>query len=335
MPYIVDDYILHQIELERVKNGIVAQVLKTLDKADAAVKRQILKTEGVYTKKRYSEISSYIKEQSVLLKKKIQEDFDLESFIDYEINSQIKILKKHTGKAFVSFTFPGAAQVVSSALFRPLTGNTTFQSYLDSVSGQLFSTWESAVRTGYLLGTTGKDICRQVLGAYAKNAEVADAGAIGTLRKSLALNTRTALQSFANEARTMVLERNSRMFSGYQWVATLDSRSCLVCGNLDGEIRPSLKDFPHIPLHHNCRCLIIPILKGFEDLLYDGMRESENGEVDGKLTYVVWLQRQPEDVQKNILGRSRFEFYKAGGKISSFVDDGRTLTLAELKSKNT
>lgn len=332
MAYIVDDYILHQIELEKVKNGIVKKVLNTLDDADKAIKKELARTKGVYTKKRYTEISSYIKKQTESLKEKVEEDIDVSGLVEYELEEQQKILKKYTGDMFVSFKFPSAQQVVSSALFQPLTENTTFQSYLESISGQLYSTWDSAVRTGYLTGMTSNQISRQVLGTVAKGSNVADAGTIGTLRKSLALNTRTALQSFANEARTAVYERNDDMFSGYQFVATLDQRSCLVCGSLDGEIRKSLKEFPHIPIHYNCRCLIIPIIKGYEDLLYDGVRESENGEVSGKLTYSDWLERQPEEIQKNILGRSRYNLYRSGEKISNFVDDGRILTLAELKA---
>jgi len=332
MAYIVDDYILHQIELEKVKNGIVAQVLNTLDDANKAIRKELYKTKGVYTKKRYSEISLYLKEKSAALKKGVEDDIDVQDFIEYELAAQQRILKKHTGNVFASFVFPNARQVVSAALFKPLTDNTTFQSYLESISDQLFSTWDSAIRTGYLTGMTSQQICRQVLGTVAKNARVAEAGTIYTLRKSLTLNTRTALQAFASEARDKVYEKNDNMFSGYQWVATLDSRSCLVCGQLDGEIRKHIKDFPPTPLHHNCRCLKIPIIKGYEDLLYDGVRESENGEVDGKLTYSDWLERQSEEVQRDILGKSRYNLYKNGGKISSFVDDGRILTLAELKT---
>jgi len=87
---------------------------------------------------------------------------------------------------------------------------------------------------------------------------------------------------------------------------------------------------PELPAHHNCRCLYLPEIKGMEGFDDDDERASVDGPVSANTTYEDWLKSQPDNVIRDILGPTRYSLYKEGMTISSFVTDGRTLTLRQL-----
>lgn len=125
----------------------------------------------------------------------------------------------------------------------------------------------------------------------ARSAQIGEAGKLNAFVNSVTANTRTALQSFANETRRIVFSRNEELFKGYRWIATLDRRTCIVCGEQDGKVFKHLDKVPEIPMHINCRCLCVPIVKGMNEDFTDE-RVSENGLVDGKITYTEWLKNR-------------------------------------------
>ena len=107
---------------------------------------------------------------------------------------------------------------------------------------------------------------------------MADAGAMGSFVNSITANTRTALQAMASDTRRLIYQQNEDVIDGYRWLATLDRRTCLVCGANDGKEVRYLNDFKEqVPLHYNCRCIIVPIIKGFEELKDDSRVNSKEG----------------------------------------------------------
>lgn len=322
--------ILHQIQLERVENGIVRKCLLQLENASRQLAKEIKKTSGVYTKKRYQEIRKYIKDVSKELKANINTDMDIDAFIEYELEAQVKLYKKYGG---VNMVAPAKEQVITTATFTPYTATSTFENYLESFELGFFNVWDSQVRAGYINGLTTQAIVKSVMGEVAKDAQVADFGALHQLRNSIQMNTRTALQSFASETRNLIYRNNSELIDGYKWVATLDRRTCIYCGQMESKTYPTLEaigDTP--PAHYNCRCTVIPIIKGYDELDEDDTRASMNGYVDGKITFEEWLENQSADVQKDVLGINRYKMFQNGEKLSQFVSDNRILTIAELKA---
>jgi hypothetical protein len=83
-------------------------------------------------------------------------------------------------------------------------------------------------------------------------------------------------------------------------MAVLDARTCPICWSLHGRIFASDKK---VFSHPNCRCTLIPVIKG--------MKPVETGaEKFAKL--------QP-GFQKQILGPARYELYKSGTELNSFI----------------
>lgn len=322
--------IKRQVYFERVKNARADKVLSLLDDADKRIAELLRKTKGVETRKRYNEIAKAIEALSKALRERIAEGLDTEEIIDSELDAQRKFINGYCGVKTDNFTLPATGQVLTAAEFAPIVGSMTYQSYLDGIRDGLFNAWDSAVRTGYLTGETTQSIVKRVLGSTAGNAKLADAGEIATLRNSVWRNTRTALQSFARVTRDAVYEANADIFSGYKFLATLDKRTCPVCGALDGKIYKRLEDVPKVPLHYNCRCIALAVVKGFD---FSDTRASMNGKAGGKITYEEWLRAQPPDVQRDVLGTTRYKLCQTGAPLDGFIDNGRVMTVKELNEK--
>jgi SPP1 gp7 family putative phage head morphogenesis protein len=154
---------------------------------------------------------------------------------------------------------------------------------------------------------------------------------------------RTAVMHIMNTAASVTYEANADMLSGVGWSATLDEVTCIECGDLDGEVWDMFDDHPVPPAHRNCRCALVPIAKGWEDMAdalgmtMEDFTEAEKKALDGapprRQSYEEWLGGQPKDVQDEALGSGRAELFRAGTKLDDMTDKGRTLTLEELKKK--
>ena len=177
-----------------------------------------------------------------------------------------------------------------------------------------------------------------------------------SIRQAEAL-TRTSVLSVANAANMSVYEENEDVLVGWQWVATLDTRTCERCMALsntiysfDGRViegKPGR--FPgQPPLHFNCRCVAVPIVKDLEDLrqergvqlqrqldqLEAGERQAIDGDLAPDLTFEQWLRTRSDAEQRRILGQGRYDLWKAGEiTIRQLTDQNhRPLTLEELRA---
>ncbi len=325
-----------QIALERYKTGQANEILNLLDEANSEIAKYIKKTSNVNTKARYKEIAKKLREISARLRKEVDENTDIDGLIEYELKKEKKLLGLINSKDKIQFVYPSLEQIKTAALFKPIDTKygMTYKSYLDGIEEGLYNTWDTAVRTGYLTGQSTNQIVRNVMGKAGKIGEITEPGTIQRLRNSVYANTRTALQSFANETMQRVYSQNEQYFGDgesdykYEYLATLDSRTCIVCGECDGKLYKTLNDCPPVPQHRGCRCVILPYFN-----IKGDTRASRTGQIDADTTFENWLKEQDDGTQREVLGKSRYEMFKKGEKISTFVDNGRVITLDELNKK--
>ena len=117
------------------------------------------------------------------------------------------------------------------------------------------------------------------------------------------------------------LKPNKSIVSGYRLVSTLDTKTCLVCGSLDGEIFITENEaLSHKCLNETCRCMALPEIKGMEGFDEDDMRTSADGPVSANMTYVEWLKKQPVARKKEILGKY-YEQYKNGVSLEAIAKE--------------
>jgi SPP1 gp7 family putative phage head morphogenesis protein len=88
--------------------------------------------------------------------------------------------------------------------------------------------------------------------------------------------------------------RESNVVTGYQRLSARDTNTCIACLMADGEIYNLTSDFDQ---HPNCRCAIIPIVKGYTLPIGSGPE---------------WFNKQSKDRQRFILGPKRFELWQGG-----------------------
>jgi SPP1 gp7 family putative phage head morphogenesis protein len=255
-------------------------------------------------------------------------------FMEYEAKFSADAIGKTTS---VPFLPPSMEQIISSfdtnilnLVPNKITGRTV-EGHLEHFGNEKRTQMLQTIRDGYLFGWTNREAIKQV-------NQVVD------LQKNQT-NTwvRTLTNHLAVQARAMTLEENDDILDGYEWVATLDSRTSFICMSRDGIIYPNSNDperSPKPPAHFGCRSTVVPAVNPEFDLLADEPEtrfarglDGKRMLVDGKLNYEQWLRKQPKEFQIKVLGRKRQElFEKKKLPISRFVDpDGRVLSLDELK----
>jgi hypothetical protein len=245
-----DVYIRHGINLTRYSNHEAQRLVRILDTANTQIKGIITKAKAIETKEKYRRVAAEIrrvtKECSQQLNGQIELDF--KELAEEETRFVENALR--TVGVTADFELPALAKVWSAASFGSYSenGHETFESYLDGLGDNLYKTWDTNVRAGYLAGLTAKQINRAVLGSV----KDVDPGQMQKLRQSLERNTKTMVASLAETARNETYKANSRLFSGYRYLGVLDSRQCLVCGSRDGKRYETLEEAPTLPSHMNC-----------------------------------------------------------------------------------
>ena len=230
------------------------------------------------------------------------------------------------------------------------------------------------VRKGLAAGETTGDIVRRVRGRDTGLRQVVEVGGVRRVltkfvggvmdvptRQAEAL-VRSSVQAVSNDVLTETYKANKTLLNGQQLLATLDLRTCPLCMGLDGGawevespytvLKSSVVQAPYpgdLPLHINCRCVWIPVVKSWEQLIKEAggkvprkltevpesTRASMDGQVSGTMTYDEWLRGQPQEAQIEALGQGKWQLWK-DGKITDLrqlVDQsGNVLSLKDLKA---
>ena len=159
-------------------------------------------------------------------------------------------------------------------------------------------------------------------------------------RRGAEAMVRTSVNHTVNVARTDTYGANSDVIKGIQWVATLDSRTTMICASRDGQVYP-IDSGPRPPAHINCRSSTAPVLKSWKEMgislseAPEGTRASMDGQVAVSTTYQSWLEGKSAAFQDDILGPTKGKLFRDGGlTLDKFVDrNGAEYTLDELRRR--
>lgn len=181
-------------------------------------------------------------------------------------------------------------------------------------------------RTASLEGWTVRELTAQIM-------RVADVS-----RQGAETMARTGILRVSNEVNRRLYRNNRDIVREWEYIATLDDRTCLICAS-DDRRRFPVGEGPSLPRHPRCRCVEAPVTRSWRELGVDAdeispaTRASATGYVAGETSYAGWLARQSADKQLEILGAARFKLYRGGTPITRFTDDGRILTLDALRRR--
>lgn len=257
---------------------------------------------------------------------------DLQAIAMAEAEWQVVTLAQATPIEW-DFTTPSPSTLRALVTGDPL-GADPIAGWFDDITASARDLVSKQLRTGIAGGETVDQLVRRVAGS---------GGLVDRNRHQVEAVVRTSCTDVAARARAQTYQDNADIVKGYQFVATLDSRTTLICASNDGKEFPN-SDTEHMPpLHPNCRSTTTPVLRGWQELGIAGLRElpagaraSLDGEVADTTTFGEWLKSEPKAVQDEVLGPTRGDMFRAGKfEVSEFVDQsGRKYTLAELAARD-
>lgn len=353
---ILDDSIRRAITLERLKAGESLRVRRFLDdKVLPDVLAQLLRLDRIGV--RQSTRRKRLHELFAAIKKLLNEQFSL---LRSETRTRIEAIGVHESKWLVgsiarSFPFqidlvtPNVSLIKAGLQTTGARGKTLGRSYTqwwDSINMASRKKIMQEVNIGLTNGESVERIVRRVRGTRANRF---NDGAWRTTGRHAEAVVRTNINHIASVARNEVAKANTDVIKAERWVSTLDSRTSLICANLDGRklkvgegIRP--------PAHVRCRSSVIPITKSFRELglnidepppsnrasrNYPSAAKAVRGEVPGAITYSRWLKNQPVEIQNEVLGKRKAQLFRSGKvSVGQFTDKSmRPLTLEELERK--
>ena len=263
-----------------------------------------------------------------------------EQYADHELEELLKFAKSEgifnanllTSASTVAFAAPTDGQITLSVMSKKLSSGTmkglSIPELLNEFSKKKTKQILQVVSDGILEGKTTPQIAKALDELFTFRIN----------NQAMAL-ARTLTNAASSNVMESTLIENSELLEGYEFVATLDSKTTLICASNDGK-KFSIGAGPKPPLHYQCRSRIVPVVKPEYDLgaSVTGGRSSLGSsgpkQVSGRITYGGWLKRQSHNFQDIALGPERAKLFRGGKiKIENFVDPtGRTYTLSELQS---
>ena len=331
---ILDETVKHSVYLERYKRSVIRDILKLLRQTEDGVIKSVVRKELQDMKPRelqrlYLTLRKEIDRGYTQIFKLLQDEID--ELAKYEGQWQMDLFA-NTVPINIDFTTAADEQLIAAVMARPFAGKILREWWRD-VPEQTFSLVRNTIRQGYIDGQSTPEIIRALRGTRTTPA------LLNNSRRSIEAVVRTSLAHTANVARNVVYEKNKRVIKGYEWVATLDSRTSAVCRARDGKIYRKGRG-PLPPAHPNCRSTTIPVIKSLKEMGLDTKdlpqetRASMNGQVSAELNYDQWLRKQPRAFQDEVLGKSKAQLFRAGVTMERFVDrQGNELNLAQLKQR--
>lgn len=215
----------------------------------------------------------------------------------------------------------GASEIAKLAkdavadLDRRFTRSASLQGLFNSYPKDAVSMAKEVFETGIRLGENPRVIARAL-----KNAT-----AMPYTRAVTVVRTEHA-RAF-NAAAQLNFKLNSDILEGSRRLCARDARTCFLCWALDGEFIPIGGE---LAMHPNCRCVAIPIIKGWDHPYQTGEE--------------VMLERENENpgYALEFLGPSRYELWKNGdvklGEMAQITNSPewgkgvRAKTLVQLKA---
>ncbi|WP_138476172.1 minor capsid protein [Dyadobacter bucti] len=334
---ILEAQIKHSVYLERYKGGVLKKIIGLLNDTEADLIELIAARLASIEGRAFNLSPAETKRLEKLLEdiRKKREDVysviektisgEMNDFSQYEADFQIRLAE--TAGVQASFTMPSNAQLKAIVTSQPFRGR-LLKDWAKGLAQEELQRVQDAIRIGITEGQTTDQIIRRIRGT--KKAKYQD-GILEISRRDAEAVTRTAVSHVANRARQEVYNANADIVKKLQYVATLDSRTTLICASRDGKVYDLGKE-PALPAHFRCRSVLVAYFENDEV----GDRASVFGPVPASTTFSEFLKKQSIDFQEEVLGVERAKRFRSGEALEKFVDKtGRTYTLKELKARET
>ena len=271
--------LLHYINLEYYANQIDVEFQTLLEELESRCTKAILSQKSLNTKLSYNTLMKVIKEEvekfRQLLEERLEEE--AENIMNLEQEFLDETYNKNGGIKGTLLTLGGIT--ASRVLFAPIAGSETVKQFVEKTGKNIYRSYDTSLRSGYLFGQSTEDINNQV------------ENKLKQVSRGMQSGIRTAIPSFAKTTdRIIFLNNNVEVI----WVATLDGRTCINCAGLSGIHFKSITEAPSVPQHFSCRCTLCPVATISEPIP----------------DFKEFIESLSEEEQKHVLGIKRFELWK-------------------------
>lgn len=345
-----DAMIRHQIGLLRVSGAVRNRILTVLDATESDIREQI--TTRLAASRSVSRQEALIAAIRAIRSEAWQRSAEIwrEELLQI-VQQEPEFLAQSmrtVAPVQLDLTLPSPQLLRSIVTTRPFEGRVLREWAADIRRADLRRI-ESAIRIGVVQGEPPDVIARRVVGTVRQQGRD---GVTEISRRQAQAITRTAINSYTNQAKREFYQINNDILTEELYVATLDSRTTPICRSLDGQRFPIGRG-PIPPLHFNCRSLRVAALDGEalgrrpqrqftqQQLLREYSRNQGfrapsrradlprghkgpfddfarqrirelTGTIDGKVTYQQWLGRQSREFQADVLGNTRARLFRDG-----------------------
>lgn len=347
----VDAMIRHQIGLQRIAPGIQQRINALLNASEADVREQLLGrvTQGMSTS-RLDKVLQVIEAARSEAWRNANKEW-LKQLTDIA-KAEPKFMDtalSTISPVVLNTSLPSVGRLASLVTSTPFQGR-ILQDWSDRQQAADLDRIEQGIQVGLAQGQTTEEIAGRIVGTD----QVGSDGLMQITRNNASAITRTAINAIANAAQSAFVEENSDVFDKEIFIATLDSRTTILCASQDHKVY-NVGEGPTPPLHWNCRSLRVPLLDGqvlgdrparnfteqqllseftesqeLEDVAdrsdlprgfktkYDDFARARKRELTGTVpattSYSDWLGSQSSSFQDDILGPTRAEQFRTGEK---------------------
>ena len=331
--FLIDAATRHQIFLLRYGAGRSKEAVKRLNRLRQQINARLSQEPEVFRSQRLQDVLKDIDSLNVLAFRDVKTLVEMESmklavseadFNRIMINKVSSVPVTPTPEDLLVEAVMDAPMSVGSGAGMTIAGAlTTFSTLKGS---QILKTISDSVLTGKstpLISRAVDSLLRTVIKRQATSL-------IGTI-----------LNHVSSAARLNTYQKNTNLIGGYEWVATLDSKTTFVCMSRDGK-KYDITSQVIPPAHYGCRSTTVPTIKPEFDLGLDvkttrpAIGADGVQQVDSKTTYGGWLRTQNREFVDEALGIERSRLFRSGKlSLDKFVDPtGRVYTLPQLESMN-
>lgn len=316
--FLRDFSLRHRLGLDRTAGSIRNDALELLNQSDQDIQERLQTrlqrgmSEGTVRTKQLRKLQSDIKQ----INREVMGDVDkkLKQRLRELAISEAEMQKSTIASRIpvdVGMSIPQSNQLKAIVDSQPFEGNTLSQ-WTSKVTRDRTENIVNEVRKGMIEGDSNQEIVSRVMGTrqFANKDGVLDKS-----RRNVAAITRTAVTKVTDTASEMTYRQNSRVIQGVQYVATLDSRTTIICSTLDSR-EFNIGQGPRPPQHFGCRSTTAPLTKSWQDMgisrqeLSHSTRASMNGQVPEGKTMRDFIDSPNGPGAEDILGSTRAELWR-------------------------
>jgi SPP1 gp7 family putative phage head morphogenesis protein len=190
------------------------------------------------------------------------------------------MLSQALPKAAISFGGVPVEQV-NALIDMPYFGQSLYER-IDDLTNSTLNKIKSELVQGMIDGRSMDEIAKRVSKVIGKDI------------KRAMLITRTEIMRASNTGLMELYKRNDDALQGVTYLATLDLRTCSVCGSFDGNVYKWGEPRPSLPIHPRCRCTYAPRTISIDELndKFDLNIDSLPIPMDQRPDWTDWMSTQ-------------------------------------------